>query len=122
MTIGELNPHKYVLLTAIEGNLTALARAITRLEENWGSPFTVTSGLRSMEDQLRINPTSMHSMHLTGCAADLYDPERKLQTWVLAHEAVMEGIGLWCEHFSATPTWVHAQIKSPPSGHRFFYP
>jgi hypothetical protein len=64
----------------------------------------------------------MKSRHLFGKAVDISDPKRELQAWCRTNEKLLEEIGLWCEDFNATPTWVHFQVESPKSGKRFFMP
>jgi hypothetical protein len=91
----------------------------------------VDSGLRTMEEHLRIyvakgitdqSKIPMKSHHLFGEAVDISDPFKDLQSWCLAHIKSLEEIGLWCESFISTLTWVHFQIKPPLSGKRFFIP
>lgn len=67
---------------------------------------------------------SKTSMHMTGEAADLYDLKGSLKAWLMsaAGQAALKEIGLWMEHPSATPNWVHIQIRPPKSGKRVFYP
>lgn len=115
----------------LEGNLQILLDKINLVRNAWGSPMTVTSGLRSKSDQIRIynakgitDESKMHmgSKHFTCQAVDIYDPEKKLQAWIKENVALMEKIGLWFEDFSATPNWAHFQTVAPASGHRFFIP
>lgn len=114
----------------IQDNLTELLKRINEIRTLWGHSMTITSGLRTKADQIRIytakgipeSKIPWGSKHLTGAAVDIYDPDKKLQEWCLANIAELERIQLWCEHFSATPNWVHFQIFSPKSGNRFFHP
>jgi hypothetical protein len=91
----------------------------------------VDSGFRTMDEHLRIyaekgitdiNHIPMRSHHLTGEAADIGDPAKLLQKWCISNLKTLESIGLWCESFMSTPTWVHFQTKPPASGKRFFIP
>jgi uncharacterized protein YcbK (DUF882 family) len=84
--------------------------------------MTVTSGLRSKEDQARINPGAPKSKHLMGQACDISDKNGELKKWIKANVSVLESAGLWCESFDATPSWVHFQVVPPKSGNRFFIP
>lgn len=86
------------------------------------TPMIVTSGLRSSEEQIRINPSAPKSKHLLGQAVDIADPGGAFRDWVLAHMDLMERIGLWFEDFGHTPGWVHCQIVPPKSGRRIFIP
>ena len=128
---SEINPKGYTLTEEQASNLPILLERINKVRSAWGNPMTVTSGLRSMEDHLRIyrekgitDPSKipMGSSHLKGAACDIFDPKQELQAWCKANEKLLEEIGLWMEDFSATPNWVHFQIVAPRSGNRFFKP
>lgn len=120
----------------IRNNLMELLAKINIIREKWGKPMTVTSGLRTKEDQIRIykekaqkegkafdeNKIPMGSQHMFGAAVDIYDPNKELQKWCLDNEKELEDVGLWMEDFSATPNWSHFQIYPPKSGKRFFNP
>lgn len=112
-------------------NLQVLLERINKIRAAWGQPMKVTSGYRSKDRHLAIyakkgitDPTKipMGSKHLSGQAVDIYDPKQKLQSWLIANAAILKNVGLWCEHFSATPNWVHFQCVAPKSGTLFFYP
>lgn len=62
------------------------------------------------------------SKHMTGKACDISDPTGTLGRWCMANLDELEAIGLWMEHKSATPSWVHLQTVPPRSGRRVFYP
>lgn len=118
----ELNSKGYKTTPEQDANLAVLLDKVNRIRAVWGHPMTVTSGLRSAEDQARINPSAPKSKHLIGAACDISDPEGALKSWVLANIALLETVGLWCEDFASTKTWVHFQIFPPKSGKRFFIP
>jgi uncharacterized protein YcbK (DUF882 family) len=127
-----LGSAKYETLSAdIQGNLMILLERINKIRDAYGKPMTVTSGLRTMEDHLRIyrekgitdiNRIPMKSRHLYGQAVDISDPKQELQKWCLANVKLLEEVGLWMEDFSATPNWCHFQVVAPGSGNRFFKP
>lgn len=115
----------------VQDNLMTLLERINKIRAKWGKPMTVTSGLRTKEDQIRvykdkgitdITKIPMGSQHLKGAAIDISDPKKELQKWCLANEKVLEEVGLWMEDFSATPNWCHFQIVAPKSGKRWFLP
>lgn len=122
ISLKELNKHNYTTTPEIDANLQKLLTAINIVRANYSKPMIVTSGLRSIKDQKRINPKAMKSNHLTGCAVDIHDPKKELQEWCKANVSILEHAGLWCEAFEATPTWCHFQCVSPRSGNRFFKP
>lgn len=120
----------------VQANLKILLEKMNKVRAAWAKPMTVTSGLRTMEDHLRIyreiaakkgekfdqSKVPMKSTHLFGQAVDIFDPKRELQAWVNANLKMMEDLGFWFEDFSATSNWVHFQIVPPKSGKRFFMP
>lgn len=85
-------------------------------------PRTATSCLRSIKDQLRINPSAMGSSHLYGAAVDIADADGKLKAWLKANPNRLVECGLWAEDYASTPTWVHLQIYAPGSFNRVFKP
>jgi|SRR3990167_4159697 len=115
----------------IQDNLDILVDRINVIRETYAQPMTVTSGFRSMEDHLRIyaekgitdeHKIPMRSQHLSGCAVDIADADGKLKAWVRLNVPLLESVGLWCEAFEYTPTWLHFQINPPASEKRFFKP
>lgn len=134
ITMDELLNNKYKLedqSDEIQKNLQDLLEKVNKVRSLYGKPMNVTSGLRSIEDHLRIyaakgitdeSKIPMKSRHLSGQAVDVSDPHQQLQKWCLANVDKLEEIGLWCESFDATVNWVHLQIVPPKSGNRFFKP
>lgn len=82
----------------------------------------VNSGWRPSAVNSQTTNAAPRSKHLLGQAVDLSDPEGDLDEWCLASPEVLQGIGLWQEHPSATKGWCHLQIVPPKSGNRVFYP
>jgi len=62
------------------------------------------------------------SAHKQGMAVDLYDPDNRIDNWLVGHQKALEQYGLYFEHPSATPRWSHWGTRKPKSGRRFFYP
>lgn len=133
ISMDELLNHKYKLEDQPEQtqkNLAILLERANKVREAWGKPMIVTSGLRSMEDHLRIyrqkgitDPAKipMKSHHLYGEAVDISDPNLELTAWLKGDGAQLaEEIGLWFEEGNAN--WVHMQIVPPRSGNRWFLP
>lgn len=114
----------------IQANLQILLDRVNKIRAEWGKPMTVTSGLRTMEDHLRIyaekgitDPAKipMQSKHLYGQAVDIYDPDLELTAWLKQNDnQSLIDAGLWCEAGNAN--WVHFQIVPPKSGSRWFLP
>lgn len=121
-TKDEFNPKKYTLTEEQDKNLDKLLIAMNKIRAAYGKPMIVTSGVRSMEDQMRINPKAPKSKHLLGLAVDIADKDKKLKEWLLNNVPELEIAGLYCENFEYTESWVHFQCLSPKSGRRFFIP
>ena len=116
---------------SVQVNLEELLKCVNIIRAKYGKPMIITSGLRSMQDHLRIyaakgitdkSKIPMKSNHLIGAACDISDPKQELQKWILDNPEVLEEAGLYCEDFSASKTWVHFQCRPPKSGNRFFKP
>lgn len=124
----------------ILSNIRALLDSVNALEEVYkkdgGKAFITTSGLRTKESQIRIyrdiakkkgiefdeSKVPMGSKHISGQAIDIFDPKGVLKKWLTDNEEYLEELGLYCEDFSATESWVHFQSVAPKSGKRFFIP
>jgi len=100
----------------IQANLPVLLERVNQIRALWGKPMTVTSGLRTMADHLRIyaakgitDPAKipMHSRHLIGAAVDISDPELAITAWLKETPAFLEDAKLWCEE--GNKDWVHFQ-------------
>lgn len=116
---------------ATKKNIYELLDKINKVRERYGYPMIVTSGYRTLKHHLEIykkkgvtdkSKIPLKSNHLTGCAVDISDPNRKLQKWCLENVGILASIGLWMEDFKYTPTWCHFQVVPPKSGKRFFIP
>ena len=95
----------------LEDNLLELLIRINKVRDAWGKPMTVTSGLRSKQDQVRIYAQKgitdlalipMGSKHLSAQAIDIYDPKGDLKDWVVQNITLIAEIGLWMEAFNHT--------------------
>jgi len=113
----------------IQENLTVLLERINKVRTLWAKSMTVTSGLRTMEDHLRIYAAKgitdktkipMKSKHLYGQAVDIADSGLKLTAWLKANPQVLVDAELWCEEGNSN--WVHFQMLPPKSGNRWFLP
>lgn len=114
----------------IQANLAILLQRVNNIRIGWARPMTVTSGLRTRADQLRIynakgitdeSKIPWGSMHLKGGAVDIYDPGLVLTKWLKENNSQrLVDAQLWCEEGNSD--WVHFQIVPPKSGSRWFYP
>lgn len=95
----------------VKDNLLVLLERLNIVRTLWAKPMTITSGLRTREDQIRIykelaekrgvpfrfEKIPWGSQHLIGAAGDVSDPDGSLFAWCKAHEAELLNIGLWIE-------------------------
>lgn len=124
---SKVNPKKIELLKLFLPKINVVRKL-------YNKSMSITSGIRTIEDHIKIyekkgiskDKVPMGSAHLEnnhkGFACDVFDPNKELQKWCLDNVKVLEEQGLYCEHFSATPNWVHFQDYPPASGNRFFKP
>lgn len=137
MKLSDLNKQNYPTSPGIYASLLKLFDVLTQIEEAYGRPLTVTSGLRDMTKHLAIYAEKnaenarqgkpqiqvpMSSKHLYGQAADISDVSGAFWNWCMDNSALMEELGVYFEDRAATPTWVHIQTLPPKSGKRVFKP
>jgi hypothetical protein len=63
-----------------------------------------------------------HSAHKEGLAVDRYDPDGKIDGFLLREVDLLTECGIYIEAPSATPGWSHWTIRAPGSGHHVFLP
>ena len=113
---------KYTLTPDLEANAEETVDKVNPLLAKFGESRKVRSGWRPPEVNAGTPNAAPRSKHMTCEACDLDDPEGDLDEWALEHPEVLQEIGLWQEHPSATKSWAHFQIVPPKSGNRVFYP
>jgi uncharacterized protein YcbK (DUF882 family) len=115
----------------VQDNIKQLCEKLNKVRKAYGKSMIITSGLRTMKHHLEIyakkgitdkSKIPLKSKHLYGQAADVFDPDGSLKTWIKNNIKVVEDAGLYMEDFKYTPNWVHFQIVPPKSGNRFFIP
>lgn len=120
--------HEHELTDAIRRNASeTVARAnllVSAYEAATGDTEvrTVNSGWRPPSYNRTVPGAAVRSKHMTGEAIDISDPEGDLDDWCMEHPDILESIGVFIEHPSATKGWCHAQIVPPKSGKRVFWP
>lgn len=137
ITAQELNPYRYELDTERERNFHRHYYAVNEFRHAYGQPMVVTSGVRSVEDQVAIYfdknrkrasvglppiTPPMGSAHIVGAATDFSDPSQRIYAFAAANIELLEQLGLWLEDATYTPGWVHMQSVPPKSQKRFFIP
>jgi len=120
MTKEAINPNNIIETVEQSSNLVKLAGIISRLEDKMGQCFTVTSGLRTPQDQMRINPLAPNSAHLIGMAVDVADPKHIIYDFCVNNVQFLIDNGIWVEDERYTPSWTHLQTR--PTIRRFFSP
>lgn len=121
---------------AYKKDLAILLDRANKLRAAYGKPLMITSGYREINHHINIykekaanrgmpfymSQVPMKSKHLHCQALDFADANGELKAWINNNIKLLEEIGLWCEDFQYTKTWVHIQILPPASGNRFFKP
>lgn len=130
ISLKELNPNNYTLTPEQQANIVILLDKINQIRTAYNKPMTVTSGVRSIEDHLRIyhqkgipaNKIPMGSQHLKGAAVDIADPDKALWKWCMINMDLIKEVDLYLEDGAITTNWTHFQIFPPKSGNRIFKP
>lgn len=106
-----------------QNNIDELLVKLNKFRAKLAKPMRVTSGYRTRQRHLEIynkkgvlaNKIPWGSLHLSGRACDFADADGTLKEWVKKNEDfVLNTCGLWAEHWSATPGWLH--LQSAPYG------
>jgi hypothetical protein len=129
---GKWLAHKDVTMPIID-NAKALVSAcntLIQVMEATGLRFTInplTQSLVGGETLGGFRPQDCpigapQSAHKQGLAVDIYDPDNKIDNWLIGHQQVLKEFGLYFEHPTATPRWSHWTTRKPKSGKRIFYP
>jgi hypothetical protein len=129
---GNWLQHKDVTMPIID-NAKALVEACNKLIEAMeltGVEFTINPMTQSIiggETLGGFRPQDCpigapQSAHKQGLAVDIYDPDNKIDNWIIGHQKILHQYCLYFEHPIATPRWSHWSIRRPKSGKRIFYP
>ena len=110
-----------ITVTRANTLLDRLAAAGVSLETNDRGSM-VNSGYRPAAINATIPNAAKRSKHMLGQAIDISDPDGVVDDWCMNNLDVLEEVGIWLEHPSATKGWAHWQIVPPGSGNRCFYP
>lgn len=99
-----------------------LSISLLELEINPNTNTPISSGWRPPSYNRKVKNAAPKSKHMIGKAVDIYDPEGELDAWCMNNIGILQGIGLYLEHPSATKGWCHLQSVAPKSGRQVFYP
>lgn len=113
---------KYPLPNQVVVNAAKLLDKVNPLLKLFGEFRKISSGWRPAELNSTVKGAAPKSKHITGDAVDLEDRDGKLKEWCVFNQDILEQLGLYLEHPSATPTWCHLQQLPPKSSNRIFKP
>ena len=102
--------------------LEAMAEGVLVQDKPGADYGCCASGWRPPKVNANTKGASTTSMHMTGEALDIYDPDGLIDAWLVQPkgQATLERLGLWMEHPDDTPRWAHVQVRPPRSGNRVF--
>lgn len=104
-----------------QAELKDLLERVNIVRTKWAKPMTVTSGVRTWADHLRIYAEkgitdldkipkkSKHLETVDAAAVDIADEGLLITEWLKANPEILEEAGLWCE--DGNKNWVHFQNK-----------
>ncbi len=72
-----------------------------------GVEYKVSSGFRPSSVNSKIPNAAKKSLHMTGLAIDLEDPDDELDKLIQSKPELLDKYGLWLEHPDSTPKWTH---------------
>jgi len=119
---SEIVPYSVTLTESQDANVSKLLAKMNVIRAEYGMPLRVTSGFRTREDEMRIDPAHPNSAHTRGEAVDILDTDGRFWNWCVDHLELLAELGVYLESRAYTPTHVHLQICPPASGHRIFLP
>lgn len=99
----------------------ALEMGDVKVERNARGSF-LNSGWRPATYNAGVAGAATRSLHITGEAADIFDPDGAIDDYLMGRLMVLGGLGLYMEHPASTKGWCHVQTRPPRSGNRVFYP
>lgn len=117
-------PWGATLTESQDANVSRLLAKMNVIRAEYGLPMQVTSGFRTHEDEMRIDPAHPNSLHTSGAAVDIYDPDpdKRLWNWCIEHMDLLVELGVYLEDRLYSQSHVHFQIWPPRSGNRIFRP
>lgn len=101
-------------------NATITASRVNMLLILFGESRGLSSGYRPPAINKATKGAATKSTHMTCKAADIEDPDGKLDRWIT--DEVLEHCDLYREHPNHTDGWCHVQTSPPKSGKRTYIP
>lgn len=106
----------------ISDNLDKLLIIVNKIQQAYGTKFSIDSGWRSPAINAGTPGAATNSTHMRGLAVDVADHDGSIMKWTLANLQLMKDLGVHMESWEWTPTWTHFQIVPPHSGNRIYIP
>ena len=108
----EREKHKEVT-PEVTANATALLEKVNNLLKDLKiDKVSVSSGFRPSEVNAGIANAAKKSLHMTGQAVDLVDPDGKLDALIESRDDLKKKYGLWQEKKEFTKGWCHLDVKN----------
>lgn len=124
--MGRDSLYAHELTPELAANAQQTVACANELLRRAGLRRAVNSGWRPAAVNATVKNAAKKSKHMLCLAIDINDDDGALDAWCMAHPEVLEELGLWLEHPSATPGWCHVQIVCygswAPGKPRCFYP
>lgn len=98
-------------------NAKKLLEKVNNLLKDLGiNGVTVSSGFRPASVNAALPNSAKKSLHMTGMAIDIADPDGHLDELIDESDALLKKYGLWQESPAHTKNWCHLDMK--PRGQR----
>jgi len=96
------------LTKAVKDNAVVLLNKVNQLlQELKIFDVKVSSGFRPSAVNAKVKGAAKKSLHMSGRAVDIQDPENKIAHKILANPDILKKYDLWMEDISKTPNWLH---------------
>lgn len=92
----------------IKDNGVMLINKVNQLLEELGiTEVTISSGFRTPEANAALSNSAKKSLHMSGRAVDLSDPNHEIANKILTQPELLKKYSLWLESIESTPGWTH---------------
>lgn len=94
----------------VKKNAAVLLDLVNQLLRELGldpSTMTISSGFRTSEANGSIPNAAKKSLHMSGLAIDISDPDDSLDKLITSKPEILDKYGLWLENSNSTPKWTH---------------
>jgi uncharacterized protein YcbK (DUF882 family) len=97
----------------IKNNALKLLAAVNSFFESlkYEQPLIISSGWRPSAINSQLANAAKKSLHMSGLAVDIKDPDGKLYALVCTHAELLRKYALFLEDGASTKGWVHLDIS-----------